>query len=120
MTMATKIYFIIDYYFLKLQRFYKYIYFGHIMSKACQDVIKQWQGLKYVDVKDAQVSLHKILTWTKTKSRKEGKNGKRKCCYKPVTLSSEINGKKPCCFQFCNGMQTQSMLILKMKNVWEL
>jgi hypothetical protein len=33
-------------------------------------------GLKYVDVKDAQVSLHKILTWTKTKSRKEDKNGK--------------------------------------------
>jgi hypothetical protein len=35
-------------------------------------------GLKYVDVKDAQVSLHKILTWTKTKSRKEGKNGKKR------------------------------------------
>jgi hypothetical protein len=44
MTMAIKICFIIDYYSLKLQRFYKYTYFGHIMSKACKNVIKQWQG----------------------------------------------------------------------------
>jgi hypothetical protein len=41
MTMAIKICFIIDYYSLKLQRFYKYTYFGHIMSKACKNVIKQ-------------------------------------------------------------------------------
>jgi hypothetical protein len=41
MTMVAKICFIIDYYSLKLQRFYKYTYFGHVMSKACQDVIKK-------------------------------------------------------------------------------
>jgi hypothetical protein len=66
-------------------------------------------GLKYVDVKDAQVSLPKKPHMDQNKIKKgRQKLGKNMCCDKPITLSSEINGKKPCCFQFCNGMQTQA------------
>jgi hypothetical protein len=52
---------------LKLQQIYEGFCFGHVMSKACQYATNHDKvlGLKLVSVKNVQICLQKIITWTK-------------------------------------------------------
>ncbi len=59
---------IIDYKPLKVHRVCERTCFRHVMSKACQYATnddKIFDGLRNVNVKEAQNGLQKTITWTK-------------------------------------------------------
>jgi len=66
--MAITLYSIVDREILNLLQIYEDTCFGHVLFKACQYATnddKVFMGLRQVSVKDAQIGLQKIITWTK-------------------------------------------------------
>jgi hypothetical protein len=67
-TMTNTLHSIIIYQPLKPNHVYESTCFGHVMSKACRYVTnndKVFKSLMEVNVKDAQTTLQKTITWTK-------------------------------------------------------
>ncbi len=73
-SMATTLSSIVDYKTLKILQVYEGTCFGHVMSKICQYTTnddKVSMGLTFVNVKDSQVALQKIITWTKNSAKRK-------------------------------------------------
>lgn len=67
-SMAITLCYIVDCQPLKFLWVYEGTYFGHVMSRTCQygsNDERMVTSLKHVNVKNAEVSLQKTITWTK-------------------------------------------------------
>lgn len=84
-TMAIALCSIIICQLLKFNQVYEGTCFGHVMSKACQYDNKVSKSFMQVDVKDAQVVLQKIITWTKKSGK--GRQKWEKACIECRLLS---------------------------------
>jgi hypothetical protein len=65
---------LVDYKTLKILQVYEGTCFGHVMSKICEygtNDDKVSIKLTFVSVKDSQVALQKIITWTKNSAKRK-------------------------------------------------
>ncbi len=65
---------LVDYKTLKILQVYEGTCFGHVMFKICQYATnddKVSTRLTFVSVKDSQVALQKIITWTKNSAKRK-------------------------------------------------